>query len=310
MNYVNRDDTTARYARCIEVSKRVSWDIDKDIIRGRKFDTGQKYLPDGLSQVEAMSSLSKDEKRFLSQIQGRTYANVFGLVERFINAKILEVGQDHVFGDQVAMEAVVRFSNEELKHQELFRRIEGMCAEAMPEGYSFVPDPNEVAAVVMTKSTWGILALTLDIELFTQTHYRESIEHNESLSPLYKDVFLHHWKEECQHAVIDELEWVRHNDKLTAEERDQGVSDFIDLVAAVDGILQAQAASDAKYFAANCGRQMMAEEVASVEQAVLEAYRWQYIFSGAQHPHFGEVLGSMITPAQGERIQSALASLN
>ena len=30
----------------------------------------------------------------MSQIQGRTYANVFGLVERFITAKLIEIGRD------------------------------------------------------------------------------------------------------------------------------------------------------------------------------------------------------------------------
>jgi hypothetical protein len=40
------------------------------------------------------------------------------------------------------------------------------------------------------------------------------------LSELYKDVFLHHWKEECQHAVLDELELLRHDATLTTEERD------------------------------------------------------------------------------------------
>ena len=53
-------------------------------------------------------SLSDDEKRFVSQIQGRTYANIFGLVERFINAKVLELSHDHWFGDQIALEALVR----------------------------------------------------------------------------------------------------------------------------------------------------------------------------------------------------------
>jgi hypothetical protein len=39
------------YAKCIEISKRVRWDIDKDVIRGREFDLSQKFLPDGLSKV-------------------------------------------------------------------------------------------------------------------------------------------------------------------------------------------------------------------------------------------------------------------
>ena len=44
-------DTSARYARCIETSKRVSWDIDLDVIRGRHFDISDKFLPNTLSQV-------------------------------------------------------------------------------------------------------------------------------------------------------------------------------------------------------------------------------------------------------------------
>ncbi len=53
-----------------------------------------------------------------------------------------------------------------------------------------------------------MLALTLDIELFTQAHYRASIEPDADLSPLWKDVFLFHWREESQHAILDELEFV------------------------------------------------------------------------------------------------------
>ena len=271
MNFVVADQTTERFARCISASQRVNWDIQADVIRGRKFDTDHRFLPDGLSQVEEMTSLTADEKRFVSQIQGRTYANVFGLVERFINAKMLEVGQDHVLGDQVAMEALVRFSQEELKHQELFRQIDQLCDEVMPEGYSFAPDPNDVARAVLSKGTWAVLALTLDIELFTQSHYRESIDPNDTLSPLYKDVFLFHWKEESQHAIIDELEFIRHDAGVTAEERDKGVTEFIELVGAVDGILQGQASADTQYFAKACGRNVPAEEVVAVEAGILAA---------------------------------------
>src|SRR5688500_7591323 len=104
--------------------------VEEDVIRGRRFDTRHKFLPDGLSLVDAFTTLSDDEKRFVSQIQGRTYANIFGLVERFINAKVLELSHDHWFGDQVALEALVRFSDEELKHQALFRRIDAKIGRA------------------------------------------------------------------------------------------------------------------------------------------------------------------------------------
>jgi hypothetical protein len=287
----------------------VNWSIDEDVIRNRAFDNKHKFLPDGLSRVHELGFLSEAEQRYLSQIQGRTYANIFGLVERYINAKVLEISRDYVFGDQTALEALVRFSDEELKHQELFRRIEKLAADTMPKGYRLLPEPDAVARVVLTKSTWAVLALTLHIELFTQLHYRQSIEPDESLSPLFKDVFLYHWKEESQHAILDELELIRQDAKTSAHDRDKAVDEFIDLVVAVDGILQAQSAADAQYFAQTCGRRLSQDERSQVEWAVLRAYRWQYILSGAQHPHFIKVLTSLITDAQAQRIQSALQTL-
>jgi len=298
-----------RYASSVAASKRVRWNIE-DVIQNRTFDTRQKFLPDGLSKVKELTFLSEAEQRYLSQIQGRTYANIFGLVERYINAKVIEISHDYWLGDQTALEALIRFSDEELKHQELFRRIEKLASEKMPSGYQFKPQPDAVAAAVLGKSTWAVLALTLHIELFTQMHYRQSIEPDDNLSPLFKDVFLYHWKEESQHAILDELELVRCDRKITQEGRDKAVNEFIELVGAVDGILKLQASDDAGYFAQTCGRQLTATQREELETRVLRAYRWQYILSGAQHPHFIKVLTGLITEAQAERIQAALVQLN
>jgi hypothetical protein len=300
---------TDRFARCIQASKRVRWDIEADVIRGRQFDTTQKFLPDGLSHVHALGFLTPEEQRYVSQIQGRTYANIFGLVERFINAKVLELSREHWLGDQVALEGLVRFSDEELKHQALFRRIEQLAGAQMPAGYTFVPQPNDVARAVLSKSTWAVLALTLDIELFTLLHYRESIDPDPQLSDLFKDVFRFHWQEESQHAIMDELEWKRHDAMVTPTQREQAVDEFIELVGAVDGILQAQAQADAHYCATTCGRTLHEAEQQALHAGILKAYRWQYIFSGAQYPPFVKVLRSLITPLQAQRIHAALATL-
>lgn len=298
---------SARYARCIEASQRVRWDIERDVIRGRRFDFGRKFLPDGLSRIGELPFLSPDEARRLSQVQGRTYANMFALVERFIGAKTLELAGDHRFGDPVAMEALVRLADEELKHQALFRRLDAMAAEQMPPGYTFVPEPNAVAGVVLGRSTWAVLAFTLDIELFSLAHYRSSIDSETGLCPLWKDVFLFHWKEESQHAILDELEWRRVHAQTSPAERERGVDDVIALVGAVDALVQAQAEADAGYFLRHAGRSFSAAEEALLRDRLLAAYRWQYIVTGAQEPRFGAVLGELATPAQMQRIGAALA---
>src|SRR5277367_43938 len=300
---------TDRFARCIAASKRMRWDVETDVIRGRRFDRANKFLPDGLTLAGQLYFLSPDEKIYFSQVQGRTYANMFGLVERFIGAKVLELSRDHWLGDQVALEALIRFGDEELKHQAFFLRIEALTSEVMPPGYRFAWDPNQVAATVLSKSSWAVLALTLHIELFTQSHYRESIRDDADLSELFQDVFMFHWKEECQHATVDELEWRRLDAGTSAEARNKAVDELIELVGAVDGIVQAQAFADDDYFAPTCGRDLSAFEADMVRQTPLEAYRFQYILSGARHPHFARTLAELTTKAQLGRVHDALTSL-
>ena len=308
-NIRRRYDSKDRYARCITVSKRINWDIDNDVIRGRRFDTEDKFLPDGLSQVDRLDFMEEADRRFLSQIQGRTYANIFGLAERFVNAKVLEISQNHVYGDQIALEALMRFSSEELKHQEMFRRVEALTAEAMPDGYRFTAEPNAFARVIMAKSTWAVLALTCHIELFTQQHYKQSIATSDGLSPLYKDVFLYHWKEESQHAILDELEWRTEDERIDEKARDQAVDDLIALVVEVDKVLQAQTAADFDYFIIHSRQLYSGDQQRVVHDAVLAAYRWQYVVSGIQGSRFVEVLGEMISDDQMQRVTNALAPL-
>ena len=59
-------DDTDRYARCVAASKRVRWENDCDVIRGRSFDFGKKFLPDGRSKLGDLSLPNTDERHFLT----------------------------------------------------------------------------------------------------------------------------------------------------------------------------------------------------------------------------------------------------
>jgi hypothetical protein len=108
---------------------------------------------------------------------------------------------------------------------------------------------------------------------------------------------------------MDELEWPREDKKLTPEERNRAVDELIGLVADVDGILQAQSIADVEYFGRASGASLHSKELDLLRSGVLEAYRWQYIFSGVEHPRYKAALGSLITEPQAQRINEALASL-
>ena len=60
-----------RYAKTIEVSKRIRWDIDRDVIRGREFDLSHRFMPDGLSLVDELPFLVVAEPVVLGRAQCR-----------------------------------------------------------------------------------------------------------------------------------------------------------------------------------------------------------------------------------------------
>ncbi|MNC92994.1 hypothetical protein D3C83_95250 [compost metagenome] len=84
---------------------------------------------------------------------------------------------------------------------------------------------------------------------------------------------------------------------------------LIELVAAVDGLLQTQAGADTDYFVKASGRSFTPTEIEQIRAVVLYAYRWQYISSGVQDERFQKILAGMITSAQMERIGTALAPI-
>ena len=217
MQTMQHTGTHDRYAKCIEVSKRIRWDIDRDVIRGRKFDVHEEVpARRPLARSSACRSSTPTRSALVSQIQGRTYANIFGLVERYIGAKMLEISREHWLGDQTALEALVRFTDEELKHQELFRRIEAMMAADMPAGYTLPAAAERRRQRRAQQVDLGGAGADLPHRaLHAGALPAEHRAGRAALSELWKDVFLFHWKEESQHAILDELEWQREDAKLT-----------------------------------------------------------------------------------------------
>ena len=102
---------------------------------------------------------------------------------------------------------------------------------------------------------------------------------------------------------------MREHRRLSEEERDRAVDDLIELVGAVDGILQAQSGADAEYFFRICGRALSENERQRVKDGLLKAYRWQYIVTGVQEPRFASLLGRLVSAPQAERIGTALAPI-
>ena len=190
----------------------------------------------------ASPALNEDEKRQLNQIMGNAYLHLFAFVEEFIVPTVTEAWVDAPYGDEVRQRSLVRFSEEELKHQALFRRSIALFNEQFGMTPPLIPGREEVAAVVRSKSKLGVLLLIDVIEWFVQVHYTEHVLDKTELDGLFRDLLKHHWLDEAQHAKIDTMLIAETVEGMPMAEREAAIDEVIELGGAVDGLLQQQIA--------------------------------------------------------------------
>jgi len=299
---------TYSYARCLQNAYKVNWKID-DLLGQRRFDASKRWLPAALSGVRHVTSLDEDEKRKLTHVEMASYAHLFGYVEEFIAPKITELAQDFAVDERVAFDALANFAAEEVKHMNMFRRLRDRVDEALGIETRLLGDESATARYVLSKSTGAVLLLTAAIEWFTQLHYTSAFAEDSGLDDFTKDVFHAHWLEESQHAQMDHLETLRAFAAMDAAERDRAIDELIELVAAVDGLLQKQVGYDVENLSDYLQRTFTPAEALDLREGLLRAKRWTFLESGVTHPRFQELFAGVTTPDQRERVGAALQGL-
>jgi len=301
-------NSTYSYAECLKNSYRVNWKIE-DVIGGRRFDTSRSWLPSRLSGAGNAACLSAEERLKLNQVEMGSYAHLFGYVEEFIAPRMVSLARDFQLEDREAFDALTNFAAEEVKHMTLFREVRAAVDDALGVPLALLPGAKDVAQVVLSKNPGATLLLTAAIEWFTQLHYLTCFKDDASLDSFTKHIFKSHWLEESQHARLDHLETLRAFRAMTDAEKDQAIDDLIELVGAVDGLLQTQAQLDVENVQRVLGRTLSDAEKQEVLASVLAAKRYTFIESGVTHPNFQELFGLVTTPAQQKKVQEALGAI-
>jgi hypothetical protein len=299
---------TYSYARCLANAYKVNWRIE-EVLGERRFDATKRWLPLRLSGAAHAPALDADERRKLTHVEMASYAHLFAYVEEFIAPKVTELSQDFRIERREVFDALANFAAEEVKHMNMFRQLRDRVNAALGFEARLLGDQAATARYVLSKSTGAVLLLTACIEWLTQLHYTAAFAEDAALDPFTKHVFHAHWLEESQHAQMDHLETLRAFAQLDETERDRAIDELIELVGAVDGLLQVQAGYDLENFARYLGRELAPLEREELESALLAAKRWTFIESGVTHPRFQELFAAVSTPAQQARVGAALAGL-
>jgi hypothetical protein len=296
------------YAKSLENAYKVNWRIE-DVLGERRFDPSKRWLPSALSAADSVRCLDEAGQRALTQVELAAYAHIFGYVEEFIAPKVGSLARDFELGDRAAFDALTNFAAEEVKHMNLFRALRRRIDAQLGRELALLDGESSTARFVLGKSTAAVLLLTSAIEWMTQRHYLEAIQDDAGLDPFSKSIFRAHWQEESQHAQLDHLETLRAFEALAPAERERAIDELLELVAAVDGLLQKQVGFDIANLAALLGRGFDAGETAELRREILRAKRWTFILSGVTHPRFEELFGAVTTPEQRARVGAALERL-
>lgn len=297
------------YQKCIDTSERVSWTIDGVI--GAGFDFKKRFLPETLAQVNELRDLSDSEKLQLNQIRGLTYAHLFGFVEEFILREIMLLAMRYPADQPVERRALLRFAEEEVKHQILFERVKaGLLANLGDCG--LVPGAAAVAGVVLEKSELCVLLLTAMLESMTQHHYTDiftSSEDRESLDPTFVKIFRSHWIEESQHVRLDQLEVDRNAKGVEEDKREAAIDELLEIGGAFDGLLKAQVDMDLESLERLAGRKLPDQVKNGIRAAQHRAYRYTFLVSGLRNSKFREMVATLTKNGTG-KIEAAAAALS
>lgn len=287
------------YGSCVRASEKASWKLDEVFPPDLKLDFGRDFMPETIVRTGELAFLSADERRKLNQIAGNSYLYLFYFVEEYIIASTLEHANGEMFGDEMALRALLRFADEEVKHQQLFQRFRGAFERDFGVSCGVIENPQAVAEVILSKAPMAVMLVTLHLELVTQQHFVEGYRGGESaLDPFFASLLKNHWLEESQHARIDALELAKLAREATPAQIEAAIDDYLFILQAFAGLLAQQAALDVASLEAATGRTFDDAQKKSIEAAQTRSYRRAFIGLGLQNPMFIKYLEQFSEPGQ------------
>ncbi|UJR86054.1 diiron oxygenase [Sandaracinus amylolyticus] len=301
-------DLSFDYESCVRASEKVAWAIDDVMPPGTRLDFTRPFLPRTLAGRDELAFLNGRERRVLNQINGNAYLNLFAFVEEYILAVMTQHAHAELFGDHDAIRALLRFADEEAKHQKLFYRY--VDAFRRDAGYDteVLEGASDVASVVMSKSPIAVMMVTLHLEIMTQAHYVECIRDDDTIDPFFSKLLRMHWLEESQHARIDALELDKLLRLASPAQIEEAFADYLDLVAAIDGLLRTQAEMDARVLSRATERTFAAPERDAIVDSQHAGYRRTFLTFGMTNPMFARHLET-IWPAGAARVRGRAVEL-
>jgi len=283
------------YATIVAASEKVAWTVD-EVFQDRRIDPSKPIVPASWVGTDGLPFLRQQEQLTLNHCRAFSYAHLLGNFEEFIPLHLTDGVPPAWQANRAHLRALLRFGEEELKHQELFRRMEAVLEESCghPFGRYFDADKVRVTAfteAILAHPTLPRFLILLALEWGTQRHYVDSIrDHTEERgAPLYVDVLKAHWLEEAQHAKTDALEVARLAKDKTPDELRVAFADVAALGALVDATFVGQVDEEIDTVQQVTGRTFSDEESATLRETLHRSMSACITGVALSHPSFAKV---------------------
>src|SRR5262249_7868243 len=184
MSILNTD-----YGKVIELSERVAWRVPDVVPHGAELDFSRPFMPSAMFQDDSLGFFSAEENLKLNQIFGNAYAYLFYFVEAYIIDMAMRHAEAELYGNDDNLRAMLRFAEEEVKHQKMFQSFRTMFDRGFGSKCDVVDSPQAVAAVILSKSPMAGTLVTLHPGLITQGHYVDRMRGSREIEPPVHSLF-------------------------------------------------------------------------------------------------------------------------
>jgi hypothetical protein len=265
------------YAAIVAASEQVAWTVGA-IFRDRRFDASKPIVPASWVRTQALEFLTAQDQLTLNHCRAFSYAHLNGNYEEFIPLHLTGIIQQDWHDDRAHLRALLRFGEEEMKHQQLFRRTETVLEASCGHPFGRHFDDHKVRVTELTQAVLAYpplprFLLLLAFEFGTRRHYVESIQEQTEASgdPLYVDVLKAHWLEENQHVKSDMLEIAQLAGVLGPEELSMAFDQVKGIGALVDATFVGQVDQEIDTLQRVTGRTLTEAEMTTLRDTLYES---------------------------------------
>lgn len=287
------------YSSLVTLSERACWRLDEVFPDNTVLDLTRPFLPERYMRTANVPGLTADELLRFNQITGHGYCHLFDVTEEFVVINSLATATQRLHSDRAGARAWIRMSDEESKHQQMFRRFGDAFARQLAIEPAAFPGTADVTAAVLQTTPIAVLLIQLYLEASTLLHFTDAIRDDRGLEPTFVRMLKAHWQEESQHAKLDVLALSDLIAQASPEELDTSIEQLFTVLGAFDTwVIATQAQLDVQSLERAIGRALTDAQKAALLE--LRPLRYTFIELALQNPQLLDRL-EQVKPGLAQR---------